>query len=167
MILRYRKSMITTFETVPYSYKNTQCGRFRALPQTTHGGGGERTTIRKYTIVNLDLYYLRSRTPGKLRSRGFQVLLDTGNNFTSGADHARRCLQSQNSILKMLKKFNFKFIDKIYLLLNNLFQEGGSKLIPEAILQSSSRPTEKPLGWTMSDAVFQFKNFNFSFFLKI
>ena len=163
MILRYRKSMITTFQTVPYSYKNTQRGRFGAQLKTPHGGGGgKRTTIRTFTIVNLDRSYLHSLTSYKIGPKGLQVLLDTGNNFTSGADNARLCLQPQTSILNMLKKFNFKFFEKIYFL-NNFLWEGGSKLLLEGNLQSSSRSTKKPLGWTMSDAVFKFKPFNFSF----
>ena len=163
MILRYRKSMITTFQTVPYSYKNTQSGRFKALSQTTHGGAGGGALLFEHLLqYNLDLYYLYSRTSDKLGPRNFQVLLDTENNFTSGADHARCCLQPQNLIFSMLNKFNFKFFEQIYFF-NNLFWEIGSKLLLEGNLQSSSRSTKKPLGQTISDAVLKFKNFNFSF----
>ena len=52
MILRYRKSMITTFQTVPYSYKNSKRGRFGAVSQTTHQGWGG-TTIRAISIEDL------------------------------------------------------------------------------------------------------------------
>ena len=36
-------------------------------------------------------------------------------------------------------------------------------MVLEDNLYSTSRSTKKPLGWTMSDAVFKFKNLNFSF----
>ena len=73
------------------------------------------------------------------------MLLDTGNNFASGTDHARCCLQSHNSIFKMLKKLNFKFYDKNYCM-NNFLWEGGSKLVLEDNLYSMSRSTKKASG---------------------
>ena len=36
-------------------------------------------------------------------------------------------------------------------------------MVLEDNLYSTSRATKKPLGWIMSDAVFKFKNLNFSF----
>ena len=91
------------------------------------------------------------------------MLLDRGMNFDSCVDHARCCLQPQNSICKMLNKLNFKFFEQIYYVLNNFLWECGGKLVLEGNFYSMARSTKKPLGWPMSDAVFKFKNFNFSF----
>ena len=65
------------------------------------------------------------------------MLLETGNNFASGADYARRCLQPQNSNFKMLKKINFKFFETIYFF-NNFLWECGSKFVVERHFLSSS-----------------------------
>ena len=73
-----------------------------------------------------------SRTSDKVIPRGCLVLLDTGNNFASCADHARRCLQPQKVISKMLTKLILNFYESLFF--NHVCLEGDRKVAPEGIL---------------------------------
>ena len=113
MILRYRKSMITTFLTVPYSYKNTQCGRFGYSPKPRIGGGGthyySNNYYRKIRFLLSSVLHLTKLVP-----EAFKCFSTRGTTLPLVPTMPDAVFNLKIQFLKCWKKLNFKFFKKNY-----------------------------------------------------